>query len=230
MKVERPYLDAPVGDNSFKNKMREIWLSYEESYPDQELKEMGKLILGNRDYEGLEYRFLCWLFSKGLLENPGITAPSIPSLDKLEGFNERQFSQKFLFNQKRKHLFVSLKHWVAAFKNYIPSDEPLQFLIGGSFTDLDNVEPSDIDGIVLVPRTHWDSSFTKFMNSFIRNSSPTLNIAIFDFKVLPENFNLSRFKAYNDISLLANKPTVRDEDGRLYDNEFRERQIVRLTL
>jgi hypothetical protein len=67
------------------------------------------------------------------------------------------------------------------------------------------------------------------MEDFLRQS-PGLDSTLIDFKTLPDNFSLSNFKGYNDISLLANNTKIRDDGTRTATNELAPRRVVSVSL
>ncbi|WP_367867568.1 hypothetical protein [Pedobacter sp. WC2423] len=224
------YLETEIDGSKFKNLLKNIWVGYDEDYSQNVLSEMGNLILKNTDYAGEEFRFLCWLFSKGILPKTSLNVPFIPDLVTLEQYNETSFRTEFLYCLRRQELFNALTKWISDFKMYIPTQNPINILIGGSFTDIGNTNPSDIDGIVLIPRAIWQVNPMKFFMGFITAVNPELKIKEFDFKFLPEGFDVQHFKGYNDISLLANNAQIRDSDGRMTNNSFTKRRVISLTI
>jgi hypothetical protein len=93
-------------------------------------------------------------------------------------------------------------------------------LIGGSFVDLANAEPNDIDIVLL---TQNDSP-SEVHENFLYNAG-MISKGI-DLRVLPINYSLTKFKAYSNITHLGNQVSVK----RLLmtNNDFKKRLVQKL--
>ena len=211
-------------------------------------RKIGNILLKKDKYKGFEYRFLSWLIYQNIIPNSkNINLPYLIT-NNIKSIVKEDFFYNYCFiSPKRKEIYDSLLCFIHAFKaeNKIKNRE-FNILVGGSFTDITNQNPSDIDFIIKIPQKLWDKKFSNKtlyhnfikMNRSIEFLSRQFIIDSFDdkqkyvdFHLLPDKFSLNKFKAYNDFIMLTNNAQVKDKLEKEYANNiFIERKIISLTI
>lgn len=208
--------------NAFLDRIRQ---GYDEDYPIVYLKEVGRYILSQAEVIGPEYRLLCWLFYRRTLDNPGINVSIVPETLP-PAFSLADLPEAFAKGDKREELLEKLQRFISKFKQIYRVNEPVNVVIGGSFSEASKPFPGDIDCIVLVPRAMWDASPYRFAASFA--SGLKLEETLIDYKLLPEGYELKSFKAYSDLSLMANNARFRDV--KMAHNFFKQLDLLVLVI
>lgn len=208
--------------NSFLDTIRQ---GYDEDYPETYLKEVGQYILNQAEVGGPEYRLICWLFYRGIMSNPGINVPYMP--EKLpDAVNIAELHKDYSESEKRKLVLKKLQNLITKYKHTYQINETVKIIIGGSFADPTEPLPGDIDCIILVPQAIWDASPHRFAANFAH--ALNINETLIDYKLLPDNFDLKSFKAYSDLSLMANKTRFRKV--KMAHNFFEPRDLLVLMI
>jgi hypothetical protein len=94
-------------------------------------------------------------------------------------------------------------------------------LVGGSFTEISNSHPNDIDVILIVP-----NGCPMELHGNLLYGAKMIESGV-DLKILLANYSLSQFKAYSNIIHLGN--CVKIKDSIVANNEFTPRMILRIT-
>jgi hypothetical protein len=196
-----------------------------------ELKEIGNILLSKKVYEDFEYRFLSWLIYLEIIPNSKkINLPYFKTI--IEPIVNQVFFDKYGLNPVRKDICNSFLNFSEEMKSQIKiQNTEIEFLIGGSFTDIQKENPSDIDFIIKLPQIIWDKlylenshelnhinrDYKQSIEDIVRSktdsqyNSNNYVLTHIDFKALPENFSLNTFKAYNNVIMLMNDALYKDK-------------------
>ena len=184
------------------------------------LKSAYDFLIEKQIFEGVDYRFLCWLnhfYDYPIkINKPYFVSPVEYSISG--------FEKDFLFNEKRKTLFKSLTGYIDFLKACEKFDI-LTVLIGGSFSDKNNEPPDDIDAVILLP---IKNDFDQALEAISQSDSAYFPEKV-DVKFLPVNYTLENFKAYSHITCLGNNARFKKKE-RYSNNEFEKRKIIKIEL
>lgn len=209
-----------------KNKIEDIQINYKLEQNNDFIKDAYNYLTKKRIFEGLEYRFLCWLNYK-FKYNIKIKTPYInkPKLLKVV-----DFERSYLISDKRKNLYLDLKHVLDYFRTKFNSDK-VKILVGGSYTDLEVTLPDDIDVCIIYPKSIKRPGELKVDYTIFRSKKRILNENKLDIQFLPENYNLAYFNAYSIISMLGNNAFYKDKEKiAIPNNSFTKREIIEIEI
>jgi len=200
------------------------------------LDEIFNYLLNKEILIGVEYRIICWLISQYnfkidfKIDLPKINIPRI--------VKKEEFELRYLFSIKRNSLYASLIEFTNVLKNNLYKNY-IRVIVGGSFTDLQNSNPNDLDLIVLVSEEDLENKYCN--ECFYLNPKLTdyVNLDLrhkLDLSFLPQNYSFKSFRAYNKIVCLCNLPLYRDKDKitgndillKLGKNKFKFREIIEI--
>lgn len=201
-----------LNTEEIRNKIENSSIYYDNNEYDQEIyNQIYNFLSTKKKLIGIEYTFLCWLNYRFGWELK-INSPQIPVIRKLS-LNE--FKSNFvLAGYHRAKMYTKLLDFIKEWKYNIDG-----ILIGGSFVDIDNDAPRDIDAILLMR----DKSYPLVLNE--RHEG-------LDLLLLPTNYCLNKFKAYYYIIYCGNKAQKKDSsidiNEGIENNEFKEREIIKI--
>ena len=191
-------------------------------------EEIYKHLSNNIKLRGVEYSFLCWLnycFGWELK----INVPKIPYIKELDIM---AFKKEFVSNAHRLNFFNELENFVRIKKekNNIAGN----VLIGGSFVDIENETPNDIDVIFLIPPEYIDKCEFNGSDEYateVFNNKRSKNL---DLIYLPIDYDLKKFRAYTYITAYGNKATIKEKDitriEGVVNNVFNEIELIKISI
>lgn len=186
--------------------------------------ESYNYLINKQNYNGIEYRFICWLNYNNNKFTININKPFLITPKNIS-FDE--FKNTHSFSNYRNKLLSTFQWFVEIIKEEYKLIS-LEVIVGGSFTDKNIDNPNDIDIILLIPDdlVMNDSN----INEHYLYTNHRIPRGI-DVKFLPENYSLSVFKAYSNFICLCNNSLYRDKDRIAYsNNEFSKRDLYRFIL
>jgi len=183
-------------------------------------------LLAKQKLVGVECRFLYWLsYNDGFeIEFPKPIIPTLP----ITSYELEKFSLSFLKSAVRKKIFNSL----ILFSNLVKESckiNSLEIIIGGSFIDINQRFPSDIDIVILYPGEHKSNPIFDLSNI---ETQKLINSDL-DIVFLPQNFSLKSFKSFSRIMCLSNNLNYQTEDDEVFPVEkvkFCERALIKIVL
>ncbi|WP_143960190.1 DUF6932 family protein [Litoribacter populi] len=208
----------PEAEVLLKKEINNYFQNYEHEEDIQFLKIAFDYLREKKGFLPIEYRFLCWL-SEFYSKNISINKPHIGQPQTID-FGD--FVKVFLVQERRKELFSSLQVFAEQIKNKLKVNE-LEVLIGGSFTEVENPHPNDLDVVILV----GENSDSVIHENYLY-ASQQVPPGI-DLKILPKNYSIKTYKAYSNITHLGNKAENKSKDP-LINNRFERRKIFKLIL
>jgi hypothetical protein len=195
-----------------------LWRNYSCKI-DEEFLSMCLEWLNSFDkYSGIEYRFLTW--QSQFKDKPiKINRPFLPIIKTVE---INLFKQTYLNQAVKVDLFSNLIELSNIIKSKLVLLE-LPVLIGGSFVDISNPYPNDIDAVMLVPFNQLDNTFLSPTSKFKQK----YNI---DLKILPIDYDIKVFKAYSNLIYLGNRATNRHEEEKVANNTFVQIEVLEILI
>ncbi len=218
--IIRTWKTSQAGVEMLEREIENYSMNYE--CPDNEefFKIVYDYLIEKKKFEGIEYRFLCWLNHKCdwliKINTPYLVEPVFVDRDS--------FEIKYLSSIKKKSLFSELLVFIAEIK-ILAKVDLLFVLIGGSFVDESNSNPNDLDCVILLNE--------EYLNNFQLNENYLRSCEKIpkgvDMHFLPDNYTTKVFKAYSHIMYLGNK--VEKKDGAIIsNNQFEKRDIIKIEL
>lgn len=216
-------------EESYRALRAELARNYEDYLPNRDisfLKIALEYILSKPHLETFDQRFLCWLKTQYdlpielELNLPYICTPVL--MDKIE------FQKRYAFNETRQILFKRLCQFIDFLKEQNNKDS-ISVLIGGSYMNIENDFPNDIDIAILIPEGEEENHN---FNEFSQEVDQTIPEGI-DLKFLPANLDLSSYKVYSRLVILGNIPKFKDSSPVETDfatNSFEKRGITMIYL
>jgi hypothetical protein len=182
--------------------------NYEDFIPNRKISFLEialEYVLSKTTLECYDVRFLCWLKTQYNLSVP--IELNLPFICTPIQVKTEDFEKKYVFNETRKNLYDQLSQFIDYLKeqNNLAS---IDILFGGSYMDIENESPNDIDIAILIPEGEEE-------NYNFNEASQRADKAIpegVDMKFLPANLDLSSYKVYSRIVILGNKPKYKDSD------------------
>jgi hypothetical protein len=172
-----------------------------------------------------EYRYLTFLISKYRL-TPTVSLPCLP---KIIDFTVSEFEQRFSFNEKRKIIFDIFKNGIQRCHELYKLEE-VEVLVGGSFTNLENQLPNDIDPLILLPKKQWDLDRKHLLlDEIIIEFKQPNGKNDFDLHKMLMGISNEHYMSYELMTLMGNTPNSKAETGIL-DMNYKCKDLIRLKL
>ena len=185
------------------------------------LKIFYEYLISKNDFQGIEYRCLCWLDMIYKFPND----LNKPFLNEPVSMELNEFENKYSTSKKRKELLNLLIEF-SLDKIKQSNLDYLTILIGGSFTDLNIEMPNDIDLGIIKPN-NLDEYNTDF-NEYFLYASNSIPKGL-DIEFLPESLDKSSFKVFSRIIALGNNAEIKEKsEVKIKLNSFKSREIIEL--
>lgn len=221
-------------DNGMRDLLSELrnQKRYNEHYilSDEERAEIFQVLEDKRNTkEGLdryEYRYLTFLVSKYGFKS----AASLPCFPNIIDITLNDFGQRFAFNSQRNRIFEIFKQGlIKCLELYIL--DTIEVIVGGSYTNIQNHYPNDVDPVILLPAQQWHDDrkhpiLNRIINEFPRSDGKG---GIFDLHKILAGISDKHYMSYELMTLMGNTPESKIDDG-IKDLKFRCRDLLRLRL
>ena len=173
--------------------------------------------LNRKEYEYLAY--VNWKYAKKNLS-------SFPQIPNIIDITHSQFMEQFVYNDQRSELYSYLiKSLLKIFSYY--KLENLNLIVGGSYCDISNQHPNDIDLILLLPKEIFQNDWQHTISNKIILEFKINGIKKIDLLKLPEDYNLEYFMSFELLTLLGNKPLVKKTE-LIVSNDYLLRHVYKL--
>src|SRR5690606_13723068 len=158
-------------DHELNRKMDNFLKDYDFEVDDELIyAELYEYLANKSTYSALQYRFLCWLGKK--LNKP--VKVTLPFTSEVKALSLDRFKKKYLYSGSRNALFTKLSDYIADLKIRHRIGQPLEVLVGGSFTDTANDSPNDIDVVILLPEKYKNNpSINEVLERVVGNKIPS---------------------------------------------------------
>lgn len=209
-------------EEMFNRKMDNLFKDYHADFTEEEIQDIYNYLNEKATFTSLQYRFLCWA-GKRLNKSVKIEQPLIP---EIEIFELTKFRVDYVNSVQRLALFNALEEYIADLKNRFRIQDDLKILIGGSFTDRDNLVPNDIDLVVISPAyLNKDPRFHEILEQVLDRIPQGIDIHF-----LPDDYSIKNYKAYSNLTHLGNKAQDKQKLTELSNNSFTARTVIQIQI
>lgn len=209
-------------EEMYNRKMDNLLKDYHADITDEEVQGIYNYLNEKATFTSLQYRFLCWA-GKRLNKSVKIEQPLIP---EIEIFELTKFRANYVNSEQRLTLFNALDEYIAELKSRFNIEDDLKILIGGSFTERDNLVPNDIDLVVISPaHLNTDPCFNEILER-VQNRIPQG----IDIHFLPDDYSIESYKAYSNLTHLGNKAQDKQKLTELSNNSFTPRTVIQIQI
>lgn len=208
--------------DTLNKQMNNFFTDYDYTPEEGEIEKLYDYLTKKETFTALQYRFLCWSGNK--LGRP--IKLNIPHISDPIDYELEAFKEKFLYTPKRENLYNNLAAYVEKLKNQYRMADKLEVLVGGSFTDPDHDNPSDIDAVILLAETHQKNfNLHEIIQKRLNNIPESVDIHF-----LPVGYDIQRYKAYSNISHLSSKPNDKQKGKEIENNSFELRELIKISM
>jgi hypothetical protein len=172
-----------------------------------------------QEIEQSEYNFLSWLnFNDNVRFPVTINKPSIPEIIEIP---LDVFVQTFCTNAIRKNLLYQLQVFLRD-RNKLFNCKYTDVLIGGSFTDLNEFPPNDIDCAILLTK--------RDIHDFATYGDRISTVKELDLRFLNEEYCYRDYLAYVWIIMLGNDAKIKGKNAphSMKNNSFKKRKVFKV--
>jgi hypothetical protein len=171
-----------------------------------------------------EYNYLAFL----IFRHGFSSTATIPCVPKVIPIDLLKFEQKFK-TSGRIELLKTFKTALGKCRE-LYKVESFSIVIGGSFLDLKNESPCDIDAIILLPLNAFRTDYSnKILNTIINGFKDDNGTKLFDLLKLPDSYDSNLYMAYEQLTLLGNKPNDKLEK-EIIDMIYHCRDIYQINI
>ncbi|WP_343570949.1 hypothetical protein [Sphingobacterium sp.] len=209
-------------EEMYNRKMDNLLKDYHADITDEEVQDIYNYLNEKATFTSLQYRFLCWA-GKRLNKSVKIEQPLIP---EIEIFELTKFRADYVNSEQRLTLFNALDEYLAEIKIRFNIQDDLKILIGGSFTERDNLVPNDIDLVVISPaHLNTDPRFNEILERVLNRIPQGIDIHF-----LPDDYSIENYKAYSNLTHLGNKAQDKQKLTELSNNSFTPRTVIQIQI
>lgn len=206
----------------YNRRMDNLFKDYHADFTEEEIQDIYNYLNEKATFTSLQYRFLCWA-GKRLNKPVKVQQPLIP---KIEIFELTTFRSDYVNSEQRLALFKTLEEYIAGLKSRFNIQDDLIILIGGSFTDRDNLVPNDIDLVVISPaHLNMDPRFHEILENVLERIPQGIDIHF-----LPDDYSMENYKAYSNLTHLGNKAQDKQKLTELSNNAFSARTVIQIQI